>query len=190
MTDGDGTAAAANAAGQAGDRADSADGRPVSASFGDIVNVLMRTDPFSNHTLADLEWLVLPALRTGQFAVARGNPDPVAAKDPNAPNPNVPIATVLWAYVSDEVSARLESDLSAKSIRLAPDEWRSGSNGWIVAAAGTPDALRATLKQLARQVFPANAPAKILVNKDGTNQVEQLRLSLFEPAAGGTTVNS
>ena len=42
----------------------------VAASFGEIVTLMMRSAADKSITLQDLEWMVVPALQTGQFAVA------------------------------------------------------------------------------------------------------------------------
>jgi hypothetical protein len=43
--------------------------RRLAASFGDIVGLMMQTPQFKHQSLTDLEWLVMPALQTGQFMV-------------------------------------------------------------------------------------------------------------------------
>jgi hemolysin-activating ACP:hemolysin acyltransferase len=48
-----------------------------------------------------------------------------------------PIAVATWAFVSEEVDARITSDLSRR-IRLRPDEWKSGDIVWIVDLVGAP----------------------------------------------------
>ena len=42
----------------------------IAASFGQIVTLLMRSPADKAITLQDLEWMVVPAIMTGQFAVA------------------------------------------------------------------------------------------------------------------------
>ena len=41
-----------------------------SLAFAQIISVLMRSPIYKHYTLADLEWLVLPPLLTGQFSLA------------------------------------------------------------------------------------------------------------------------
>ncbi|MEO1719998.1 MAG: toxin-activating lysine-acyltransferase [Pseudomonadota bacterium] len=150
--------------------------RPVASAFGDIVNVLMRTETFRELTLKDLDWLVLPALQTGQFALAHGDPRPKDAQRATSEvgeKPNIPIAVVLWAHVSEDVDRRLRETAAEPILKLAPDEWRSGDIPWIVAAGGVPDALRATLGHMAKNVFPAN-PANIVIKDDDKAKVVKL----------------
>jgi RTX toxin acyltransferase family len=39
------------------------------AAFGEAVSVLMRSEVHRHQFMADLEWLVLPAIATGQFSI-------------------------------------------------------------------------------------------------------------------------
>jgi len=49
------------------------------------------------------------------------------------------------------VSAKLERQKT--DYRLAPDEWKSGENMWLLALVGPPKALPALRKQLDEEVF-------------------------------------
>lgn len=172
-----------------------ADEKAISTAFGDIVSVLMRTEPFHALNLKDLEWLVMPALRTGQFALAHGDPRAPENRGDDADGANskpldVPIAVVLWAFVSDDVDARLRAAPPNDGIlRLAPNEWRGGNTPWIIAAAGVPQALRAILGHMTTQVFQ-DAPANILVGDGKTQQVRKLLPPKEEAAdAKGASTN-
>ena len=73
-----------------------------SVAFAQIVSVLLRSPTHRHYALADLEWLVLPPLMTGQFRVAEASTHQKAA---------IPVAVALWASVSAEVDKRLSEDL-------------------------------------------------------------------------------
>ena len=88
----------------------------LSQRFAQVVTVLMRSPLHKHFSLADLEWLVVPPLLTGQCCVAE-------AKAPDGSG--TPIAVVLWASVSPEVDKRLSENLNT-SVRLRPNEWKSG----------------------------------------------------------------
>ncbi len=76
---------------------------------------LMMASPQHRHLfLADLEWALLPPLALKQFRLF--------TKD------NKPIAFATWAFVSEEVDARLK----AGHMKLKPAEWKSGEICWIV----------------------------------------------------------
>lgn len=76
---------------------------------------LMIASPRHRHLfLADLEWVLLPPLALKQFRLF--------TKDGR------PVAFATWAFVSEEVAARLEAGAG----KLKPSEWKSGDKCWIV----------------------------------------------------------
>lgn len=115
----------------------------VSAAFARIVSVLMRAPQYKTFALADLEWLVMPPLLLGQFAV-------LDARIEGVPLP-MPAAVALWASVSKEVDARL-SDIAAP-MRLSADEWRSGEILWLFDVVGEPAAAAHLLTGLRHGAF-------------------------------------
>lgn len=114
-------------------------------AFLQIVSMLMRTAETKGLTLADLEWLVLPALRNHQTVIAEARDKDGAAKGP--------IGTMLWATVSPEVDARLSADRSVIPV-LAPDDWKSGQIPWVIAAIGRPEVVNAMLDQVLSSAVP------------------------------------
>ena len=107
-------------------------------SLGEIVAILMRNPAYRHLFLADLEWLVAPALAAGQFAVARAQH--------KESGQTAPIAAILWANVSEDVDARLTSQLGGP-VRLKPHEWKSGPITWLVEGIGEPRAVKALIEQ-------------------------------------------
>ncbi|PWG63407.1 toxin-activating lysine-acyltransferase [Spiribacter halobius] len=99
---------------QARDAEASAEPPRVAAVLGEI-GWLLSQSPTHRHALflADLEWLVVPAVSHGQFRVYRSGGQPVGA--------------ALWAFVSKNVGRRLEG-----GGRIAAGEWRSGERPWLV----------------------------------------------------------
>jgi len=136
-----------------------------SVAFAQIVSVLARSPAHKFFTLADLEWLVIPPLMTGQYAVAEAKAQ--------AEGPAVPVAIVLWAKVSSEVDTRLCENL-AVPIRLRPDEWRSGEIPWLVDAVGDARVLPGFLKQLAETAWKGRAPKMRALGADGKIVVKPL----------------
>ena len=116
--------------------------KKMSNAFGEIVSVLMRSESHRTQMLMDMEWLVVPALATGQFKVAGAQSKAVGYL--------VPVAVVLWARVSSEIDKRLTANLE-QSIRLKPDEWASGDNYWLVEAVGDRRIIGPMLKSLVEQ---------------------------------------
>lgn len=120
-----------------------------SVAFTQIVSLMMRAPLHKQHTLADLEWMLLPAFQRDQFKIAEAKAD----------NLNVPAGFVLWASVSPEVDQRLSESLEAP-LRLKPDEWNSGTILWLVEAVGDPRAIKELLKTC-RDTLPGGKEAKL-----------------------------
>jgi cytolysin-activating lysine-acyltransferase len=130
----------------------------ISASFGEIVGVLMRSQHYRTYTLADLEWLVVPAVLSNQFMVAEAR-----AKDGGFTSP---VGVVLWANVSPEVDRRLAADLTQPP-RLQPNEWKSGEIAWLIDAVGAQQAVQGMVQRVRGQVFKGR-PVKVrTMGQDG-----------------------
>ena len=111
-------------------------------AFARIVSILMRSNPYRHSSLADLEWLVLPPIMSGQFAIL----------DAQINGQTVPIAVALWANVSAEIDQRL-SDPTLPSIKLKPNEWRSGEILWLIDAVGDGSAIPHLMQRLTEGPF-------------------------------------
>jgi cytolysin-activating lysine-acyltransferase len=136
------------------------------ATLGEVISILMRSPQHKRHTLADLEWLVLPALLAGQFSVtiAQSKTDGRTA----------PVGVVLWASVSDEIDKRLNA-APQQTIRLKPEEWKSGDNVWVVAAAGDGRVIRGMLQRLREKDWAGKKAAKVIAEtKEGKSTVATL----------------
>ncbi len=72
--------------------------KKMAASFGEIVTLLMHSAGDKHRSLVDLEWLVVPAVARGQFALADAQ-----SKESGAV---APVGAVLWALVSEDVDKR------------------------------------------------------------------------------------
>jgi hemolysin-activating ACP:hemolysin acyltransferase len=124
----------------------------ISATIGDCTIVFSKSPAHKHYSLADIEWMILPAVVTGQVYVAEAQHKESGAR--------VPVAVVLWASVSAETDQRLSANPGQK-IRLRPDEWKAGEIAWIVDAAGDPTAIAGALRQLGATVFK-DKPVKIV----------------------------
>ncbi len=113
--------------------------KAVMAALGEITTVLMRSPELKHHSLADLEWLAVPAVTTGQFLLAEAQSKTSGL--------TAPVAMVLWASVSAEVDARLAANTGGP-LRLTPGEWRSGDIPWVIEAVGEAPLVQALLKRL------------------------------------------
>jgi cytolysin-activating lysine-acyltransferase len=86
----------------------------VSHMVGEIV-WLMTQSPLHRHfAIADLEWMVMPAILLNQYRVFHEQ--------------GRPVGVALWGFLSQEAETRLSLPLP----RLRSDEWRSGNRCWLV----------------------------------------------------------
>jgi cytolysin-activating lysine-acyltransferase len=86
----------------------------VSHMFGEIVWLMSQSAAHKHFAIADLEWMVMPALLLNQYRLFHHEGRPIGA--------------ALWAFLSEEAEARL----SLNPVRLRPDEWKSGDRCWLV----------------------------------------------------------
>jgi len=136
---------------------------PASA-FAQAVSILMRAPQTRDMKLADLEWLILPALRNQQIAIAE-------AKLKDNPS-NVPVAMLLWAMVSPDVERRMIADKNAIP-RMEPGDWKSGDIPWIVAALGPADILKNVVAQLVSGPLGGRRVRGRVADATGTIRVQE-----------------
>ena len=127
--------------------------------------MLMRLPQYKHYALADLEWLVVPALLTGQFSLATAQSKTKGLM--------APVGLVLWASVSEEVDKRLGA-APGQPIKLQPREWKSGNILWVIMAVGDERIVQGVVKRLQEKEW-ANKPAKIFARaKDGKPTIATL----------------
>ena len=147
-------------------------------TFSQVVSVLMRDPNFRKLRLADLEWLVLPPVMSGQFSLAQAPMQPPGVKAPGSGKEGqesakakdggflVPVAVALWASVSANIDKALSGNLD-KQVRLHPAEWASGDNLWLMAVAGDQRALPTFLKRLRDEEFKGKQVKMRMRGADG-----------------------
>lgn len=148
----------------------------VAASVGEIALVYSRSAALKHYALADIEWLILPAVLNGQFHIAQ------AANEESGPP--TPVAVATWAFVSPEVDQKLSSEL-LRRVRLRPDEWKCGEIGWIIDWAGDPRGVAATIAWLRAGPF-RDKDAKVIV-RDLTGRARVARLADLAAASADET---
>ena len=125
-------------------------------SFSQIIAVLMRDQNFKNMRLADLEWLVLPPVMSGQFRLAHMPAPPRPGEQAKTATDKggvlVPVAVALWATVSPQIDKGLSENLD-KPVRLRANQWASGNIVWLMAVAGDRRAIPKFLEQLKESEF-------------------------------------
>lgn len=140
-------------------------------AFSHIIAVLMRDANYRNLRLAELEWLVVPPVMAGQWRLAH-------AKAPSGDKSDqsgiyVPVAVALWARVSPAIDKRLSENLD-KQLQLRANEWVSGDNVWLIAAAGNPKTVATFLKQLGETDFKGQLVKMRARGPDGTVVIKTL----------------
>jgi cytolysin-activating lysine-acyltransferase len=153
----------------------------MAQTFSQVVSVLMRDPSCKDLKIADLEWLVLPPLMSGQFRLAHaarpadGAPPAGGADKERRIGALVPVAVALWARVSPLVDKALSENLET-NVRLSASAWTSGDILWLLAVAGNPRALPAFLKQLRENEFKGRQVRMRLRAPDGRIVVSDLGL--------------
>jgi hemolysin-activating ACP:hemolysin acyltransferase len=136
--------------------------RLASASVADAIGLMMRSERHRHYSLADLEWLIMPPLMLNQVMFAYARPQvPVenaaaAAKAGVVGElPPMPVAMVTWALISPEVAAKLDAQKKAGiPFRLAPHEWKSGTERRIMEALGDDRAVQRLMSKLQSMPTP------------------------------------
>jgi hemolysin-activating ACP:hemolysin acyltransferase len=108
------------------------------AAIGQIVTLMIGSQPYKDRKLSDLRVTVLPAIRTGQYAVASGQS--------RSKGYARSLAAVLWACVSPEVDKRLSDPKSPARLNLT--EWKCGDILWLVETIGDDRAIQALIQRL------------------------------------------
>ena len=134
-------------------------------AFTQALGVLMRSPHYKDYKLADLEWLVIPPLMTGQFRIGEAKPD--------TQGPSLPVAVVFWASVSPDVDRRL-MEAKGPAPRLKPEEWKSGDIIWLVHAAGETRFVRSVIDRLMKTTFKEREIKVLASDRDGNAKVHVL----------------
>lgn len=152
--------------------------KQLSATMGDLIGLMARSPRHRDHKLADIRWLVVPAIRTGQYSLATAQS--------KSHGYTAPVAAVLWATVSDEVDKRISTDLSSP-IRLAPREWKSGGNLWIVDAIGDTRLVNEMVKRLQTNEWKGKAVKARIVDAQKQVRIRTIEAQPAQKAAARTS---
>jgi cytolysin-activating lysine-acyltransferase len=141
--------------------------KTVSQVLGEITWLLTQSPIHKQLFIGDLEWFAMPAIILEQFRVFYG---PLPPNAPAGATPT-PAAVALWAFTSPETDARLEG--GAHKLRI--DEWKGGSQPWLVELIAPFGAQEEILRDLAANVFKDRLFKFHIVGKDGQRKVMSSR---------------
>jgi hemolysin-activating ACP:hemolysin acyltransferase len=145
----------------------------LAATVGEIVGLMIRSPRHRDRKLSDLRWLVLPAVRAGQYALIQAQS--------TSRGFTAPVAAVLWAQVSAEVDKRLSENLG-EPIRLGPREWKSGDILWLVDPIGDARAVAALVQRLRGKEWKGKPVKMRMTDADG-----QVRVRVIDQQATSTS---
>jgi cytolysin-activating lysine-acyltransferase len=126
--------------------------KTMSAVLGEIVWLMSQSPLHKSFFISDLEWFVMTPVVLKQFRLFYDN--------------EKPIGVVFWGMVSDEVAARL----SAGTMKLRPQDWKSGDQLWVVEAITPFGGAEAMVADLKAAVFP-DRKVHMLAVTDGKRDV-------------------
>lgn len=122
-------------------------------ALGPIVWLFGRMPGKQHLFLLDLDWAVLPPLILDQCRLFM--------------NGEMPFGYISWAFVKDDVHARLMSG----NVKLQPHEWHGGDNAWLidlVTPFGNADTMLAELK---KSTFSDRTVNYIGLGEDGKSTI-------------------
>jgi hemolysin-activating ACP:hemolysin acyltransferase len=116
----------------------------IAAGVGALLAVFARSPEYAELPIRDFESIVRPAVLRGQFFIAY----PTYAGD----DAMAPIGAATWAFVSDEIDARIRAEPESR-LTLAEPEWNSGDHAWLIHLVDPELNARLILKRLAEGAF-------------------------------------
>ncbi|MEY2758834.1 MAG: hypothetical protein RIR33_2612 [Pseudomonadota bacterium] len=137
--------------------------KTVSQVLGEITWLMTQSPIHKQLFIADLEWFAMPAILLEQFRVFYG-PRPPGASPETSPTP---AAVAFWAFVTPDTDARLEGGAH----KLRPDEWKAGTQPWLIELIAPFGAQEEIIRDLATNVFKERAFKFHITTKDGKRNV-------------------
>ncbi|MBZ0104457.1 MAG: toxin-activating lysine-acyltransferase [Sulfuricella denitrificans] len=117
--------------------------------LGPITWLMMQKGATRHAFVADLEWRIMPPLALDQAKLYMRD--------------DAPLAFVSWALLSEEVVARYRQ----APYRLAPGDWKSGEQVWIIDIIAPFGGSEDVLKDLRENRFPASTIRQLAPAQEG-----------------------
>ncbi|MGN7612777.1 toxin-activating lysine-acyltransferase [Magnetococcales bacterium HHB-1] len=122
---------------------------PFNALLGQVTALMLNSPPHKHFFISDLEWLVVPPIALGQFRLFQ--------KERKS------IGYASWAYIDEAIEERLKGG----SVRLRPDEWKSGDKLWLIDLVAPFGGHQDLIKDLKEQVFENQTMKTLQTAPDG-----------------------
>lgn len=113
--------------------------------------------------IAEQDWLLMPPIILDQCKLYTRD--------------EIPWAFATWAFVNDEVNARLKSGLP----KIAPHEWQSGTHAWIIDIVAPFGEREIMVEDLRRNIFKGTDVNALRTHNDGKIEI------IHYPAITGDT---
>lgn len=127
----------------------------AAAMLGEAVWLMSRSDAHKHLFMNEIDWLVLPPVQLRQFRIWRRDKQPIGYAS--------------WAYLSDEAAARFADGASGTKLRrIAPGEWKSGDQLWLVGVVSPFGAAEGMIKELREKVFAGQKTKTLQQAPDGS----------------------
>tara|TARA_R110002072_G_scaffold223318_1_gene380349 strand:+ start:401 stop:973 length:573 start_codon:yes stop_codon:yes gene_type:complete len=128
---------------------------PVAGILGEAVWLLGRSNAHKHLFISELDWLLVPALQLRQFRIWRHNAQPVGFAS--------------WAYLTQEAADRfVESAKAGRMGRIAPNEWKSGDQLWLIDFLAPFGGSEEMIKELREMIFKGQKIKTLQPAPDGS----------------------
>ena len=155
--------------------------KTVANMLGEITWLMTQSPRHKTFFLSDLEWMAMAPIMLNQFrvfyatdteaekAAAQQEAGSGGATTGTQNNFSRPIGVALWAFVNEDVEARLASGNS----RMRPQDWKCGDRLWVADIIAPYGGQEEMLQDLKSQVFP-DKTIKYLGMVDGKASVREV----------------
>ncbi len=137
----------------------------ASQALGELVSLLIRSPEHNGYAVADLEWMLMPAVINKQFLIIRG---PVAGTE--AP---LPVGALIWAALSPDLFNQMKQT-PGQRLKLTREERISGTDIWITDTIGDPRVWNNGLQHLRSGELAGRKIGMVVKDSDGTLSVVEL----------------
>lgn len=119
-------------------------------ALGQVAALMAASATHKHLALADIEWLVIPAILLRQFKLFHRD--------------GIPVGFASWAFLTPEAEERFRSSTP----RLAPKDWAGGENAWLIDLVSPFGGGEKMAQEIKSKVFPDRALKTLQGSIDGS----------------------